>query len=93
MNKTIFAVNLAVPLFVVLIILAIAGCLGVKKKESIKGELFEYFVRVWEADKKETEPPHLDAAALLYYSLYTPVSSPFSYAARGTRSEIPQTTS
>ena len=60
MNKTIFAVNLAVPLFVILIISAIAGCLGVKKKESIKGELFEYFVRVWEADKKETEPDNKD---------------------------------
>ncbi len=55
MNGKIFAVNLVVPLLAVIIIAAIAGWFRRGKKESIKDELFEYFVKVWNADEKEPE--------------------------------------
>ena len=54
MNFKIYAVNLFIPLLVILIIAAISGCFRLKKKESIKGDLFEFFKQDWEAD--ETEP-------------------------------------
>ena len=53
MNFKIFAVNMIVPLLAVLVVEIITGAFRLKKKESIKGDLFEYFVKVWKADEKE----------------------------------------
>ena len=55
MNGKIFAVNLVVPLLAVIIIAAIAGWFRRGKKESIKDELFEYFVKVWNVNEKEPD--------------------------------------
>ena len=55
-NYLIFVVNLVVPALVVLTILVIAGGFGLKKKESIKGELFDYFIQVWNSTSKKADP-------------------------------------
>ncbi len=50
----IFATNLFVPVLVILAIAAIAGSFRFKKKESIKGEVYEYFVKVWKTGEPES---------------------------------------
>ncbi|MDO4414388.1 MAG: hypothetical protein Q4C20_04870 [Erysipelotrichaceae bacterium] len=55
MNFKIFAMNLVVPLFVVLVIAIVTGTDRVKKKESIKGELFEYFKKIWQSEENNSE--------------------------------------
>jgi len=47
--------NLIVPILAVLVIGAITGGFRAKKKESIKSEVYEYFVKIWKADEKEDE--------------------------------------
>ena len=54
--NNIFAMNLFIPLLAIVIIAVITGCYGVKKKGSIKGELFEYFKKVWNEGEEETGP-------------------------------------
>ena len=56
MNHKIFAVNLILPVFVVIVIAVLTGCFRFKKKESIKDELFAYFVKVWKAEEQDAEP-------------------------------------
>ena len=51
--NNIFAVNLFVPLLVIIIIAGISGCFGIRKKGSIKGELFEYFKKTWNEGVEE----------------------------------------
>ena len=55
MDNKIIAVNLFVPLLVILIIGVIAGCFRLKKKESIKSGLFDTFARTWEKEEKEEQ--------------------------------------
>ena len=55
MNKMLFMTNLFVPALVVLAMMAVAGYFRAKQKDSIKNELFEYFVKVWNADDKGTK--------------------------------------
>lgn len=43
MNK-IYAVNLILPVLVVILIALAAGCFGIKKKESIKSDVYKYFI-------------------------------------------------
>lgn len=52
MDFKIFGLNLAVPALAMLVIGALTGCFGIKKKESVKGELFEYFKKLWNTDEK-----------------------------------------
>ena len=51
----IFAVNCIVPLFVILVIGAVAGYFSLKEKKSIKGEMVEYFVKAWKAGRSDPE--------------------------------------
>ena len=55
MNLKIIMMNLIVPILAVLVIGAITGGFRAKKKESIKSEVYEYFVKIWKADEKEDE--------------------------------------
>lgn len=55
MNFKIIMINLIVPILAVLVIGAITGGFRAKKKESIKSEVYEYFVKIWKADEKEDE--------------------------------------
>ena len=55
MNYKIYLMNLAVPAIAVLVIAIISGIFKVKKKESIKGEVFDYFVSIWKSEKNKEE--------------------------------------
>ena len=55
MNFKIIMMNLIVPILAVLVIGAITGGFRAKKKESIKSEVYESFVKIWNADEKEDE--------------------------------------
>ena len=55
MNFKIIAMNLIVPVTVILAIGVIAGCFGLKKKESIKEEVFAGFKQDWEAEENPKE--------------------------------------
>ncbi len=56
MNIKILLINLIVPVTAVLAIAVISGCFRIQKKESIKNELFDYFVKDWKAGEKEPAP-------------------------------------
>lgn len=55
MNYKIYLMNLAVPAIAVLVIAIISGIFKVKKKESIKGEVFDYFVSIWKSEENKEE--------------------------------------
>ncbi|MBR3005996.1 MAG: hypothetical protein IKH68_05010 [Erysipelotrichaceae bacterium] len=55
MNYKIYLMNLAVPAIAVLAIAIISGIFKVKKKESIKGEVFDYFVSIWKSEENKEE--------------------------------------
>ena len=55
MNYKIYLMNLAVPAIAVLVIAIISGIFKVKKKESIKGEVFDYFVSIWKSEENKKE--------------------------------------
>ncbi len=55
MNYKIYLMNLAVPAIAVLVIVIISGVFKVKKKESIKGEVFDYFVSIWKSEENKEE--------------------------------------
>ena len=55
MNLKIIAMNLIIPLLAILVIAIVTGSFGAKKKESIKSELFEYFVKVWKTEEKQSD--------------------------------------
>ena len=55
MNYKIYLMNLAVPAIAVLAIAIISGVFKVKKKESIKGEVFDYFVSIWKSEENKEE--------------------------------------
>ena len=55
MNYKIYLMNLAVPAIAVLAIGIISGVFKVKKKESIKGEVFDYFVSIWKSEENKEE--------------------------------------
>ena len=55
MNYKIYLMNLAVPAIAVLLIAIISGIFKVKKKESIKGEVFDYFVSIWKSEENKEE--------------------------------------
>ena len=55
MNFKIVAMNLIVPLFVILVIAVTAGCFRIKRKESVKGEIYDHFVQAWNAGEKGSD--------------------------------------
>ena len=55
MNFKILAVYLLVPILVIVLIAVAAGCFGLKKKESIKGDVFEYFKQDWNAEPETAD--------------------------------------
>ena len=69
MNK-IFAVNLFVPALTVLIIAAIAGCFRARRKESIKNEVFESFMKAWKTGEKEAEPDDEESFFQKFFKMY-----------------------
>ena len=70
MNFKIFAVNLVVPLFVVLMIAVFSGLFRLKKKESIKNDLFEYFKKAWNEDEKAEEDSFFQKFFRLFLQAY-----------------------
>ena len=70
MNFKIFAVNLVVPLFVVLTIAVFSGFFRLKKKESIKNDLFEYFKKAWNEDEKAEEDSFFQKFFRLFLQAY-----------------------
>jgi hypothetical protein len=70
MNNKIFAVNLAVPVFVILVIALIAGCFRLKKKESVKGELFDSFVKDWKDGEKDPEAGEKETFFRKFFKLF-----------------------
>ncbi len=70
MNFKIFAVNLVVPLFVVLMIAVFSGVFHLKKKESIKNDLFEYFKKAWNEDEKAEEDSFFQKFFRLFLQAY-----------------------
>lgn len=70
MNFKIFAVNLVVPLFVVLMIAVFSGVFRLKKKESIKNDLFEYFKKAWNEDEKAEEDSFFQKFFRLFLQAY-----------------------
>ncbi len=70
MNFKIFAVNLVVPLFVVLMIAVFSGVFRLKKKESIKNDLFDYFKKAWNEDEKAEEDSFFQKFFRLFLQAY-----------------------
>ena len=70
MNFKIFAVNLFVPLVVLAVIGIITGAFRVKKKESIKGELFEYFIRIWNEGEKKSKDGNQESFYRKFFDLF-----------------------
>ena len=70
MNFKIFAVNLVVPLFVVLMIAVFSGVFRLKKKKSIKNDLFEYFKKAWNEDEKAEEDSFFQKFFRLFLQAY-----------------------
>lgn len=70
MNFKIFAMNLVVPLFVVIVIAIVSGTFRIKKKDSIKGELFDYFKKIWQSDESESESADRESFFRKFFTLF-----------------------
>ncbi|MBR2844589.1 MAG: hypothetical protein IKF00_05195 [Solobacterium sp.] len=70
MNLKIFIVNIIVPLFVILAISAFTGGFSLKKKESIKNELFDYFSLLWNGNEKEAKQGKEEPFFTRFFRMY-----------------------
>ncbi len=70
MNFKIFAVNLIVPLLTVLAIATITGCFRLKEKDSIKADVFEAFVGIWNTEENNPASAGLESFFRKFIGLF-----------------------
>ncbi len=70
MNNRFLIVNALIPFIVIILIVVCERCFGIRKKESIKSDLFEYFKKVWEASENGSGSDEKDSFFQKFFGMF-----------------------